>query len=402
MKNYRSRYAGLIVFLILAWILPVTAFASDAADPDRPASLTVECTHDGAPLSGVAFDLYKVADIDASGGFTVTDAFSEYSVSLGRQTVEEWRALAQTLAPYAIRDGIPPLRQGSTDSDGRLSVTALSTGMYLVYGQRYKSGDFVYIPEPFLVSLPSLNGQDEWYYDVVANCKGIGYEDPPETVMVRTLKVWDDEGHETNRPEAVEVQLLRDGGVYDTVTLNAEGNWRFVWQELPGDCEWSVVEKAVPENYSLQVVKEGVTFVLTNSYTPAFTAVRVRKVWDDQGHENMRPAQIEVLLLEDGQVYDTAVLNGSNDWEYTWSNLEEGRDWSVKEASVPAGYSSAVTQEGGVFTLTNTYSPPPPPAIPKIPQTGQLWWPIPVLAGAGLVCYLIGFLLRKARKKRYE
>ena len=399
MKKNKSWLSGLTVFMLMAMLLSVTAFARDAVDTARRASLTVECAYDGNTLSGVAFDLYKVADVNASGEFKVTDTFSEYSISLEQQSVEGWRALAQTVAAYVLRDNAPVVSQKTTDSSGHASFTELGTGMYLVYGHRYTKEDFVYIPEPFFVSLPNLDSEEKWYYDVEANCKGTGFNDPAKTTTVRVLKVWDDEGHETNRPAETDVQLLRDDSVYDTVTLNAENNWRFEWEGLSADCNWSVIEKTVPENYTLLVAKEGVTFVLTNSYKPAFTTVEALKVWNDKGHENKRPAEIEIQLLRDGQVYDTAVLNGSNNWAHSWSGLEKGRDWSVKEKSLPAGYSAVVTQDGGRFTITNTYAAP---VVPKLPKTGQLWWPVPVLISAGLVCYLIGFLLWKARKKRDE
>jgi len=226
MKKNNNRFLGWIAFLMLILILPTAAFAKDAVDTGRSASLTVGCIYDGNPLSGVIFDFYKAADIGADGEFTISEDFSGYSISLEQETVEGWRALAETMALYAIRDHISVVRQGSTDASGRVSLAELSAGMYLVYGHRYTGDDFIYTPEPFLVSLPSLNDHNEWYYDVEANCKGIGYSDPSGTTSVRVLKVWDDEGHETNRPTDVAVQLLRDDSVYDTVTLNAENNWR--------------------------------------------------------------------------------------------------------------------------------------------------------------------------------
>ena len=401
MKINKNRFLCMIIFLLMAMLLPTTALAGDTVDTERSNSLTVECAYDGNPLSGVVFSLYKVADIDAYGRYTITDAFSDYSVSLGQETVEGWRTLAQTIAPYALRDKIPTIQQETTDFSGHASFAELSAGVYLAYGHRYTSGDFVYTPEPFLVSLPSLDKNDEWLYDVEANCKGEGYINPPETTTVKALKVWDDEGHESNRPKDIEVQLLRNESVYDTVTLNSENNWRCTWQDLSADYKWSVIEKTVPENYTLLISKEGITFVLTNSYKPSFTTIEVEKVWSDKGHENKRPAEIEVQLLRDGQVYDTVALDASNNWAYSWSDLEEDRDWSVKEKSMPVGYTAVTTQNGGQFTIINTYTPPVSDN-PKLPQTGQLWWPIPVLISAGLVFYLIGFLRWKARKKRDE
>ena len=68
MKMNKYRLSGLIIFLLTTMILPLTVFARDAVDTTRPTSLTVGCAYDGDPLSGVDFDLYKVADPDASSG----------------------------------------------------------------------------------------------------------------------------------------------------------------------------------------------------------------------------------------------------------------------------------------------------------------------------------------------
>lgn len=62
-------------------------------------------------------------------------------------------------------------------------------------------------------------------------------------------------------------------------------------------------------------------------------------------------------------------------------------------------------------TADSKVSPPPKPteAPPettkpsgKLPQTGQLNWPVPVLAAAGLTLFTIGTLLRRGRKEEYE
>lgn len=44
-------------------------------------------------------------------------------------------------------------------------------------------------------------------------------------------------------------------------------------------------------------------------------------------------------------------------------------------------------------TPTPTPTPTPPP---NLPQTGQLWWPVPLLAGIGLVFLIIGLRKKKA------
>ena len=46
-----------------------------------------------------------------------------------------------------------------------------------------------------------------------------------------------------------------------------------------------------------------------------------------------------------------------------------------------------------------TPSEPPKPDEPKLPQTGQLNWPIPVLTAAGLLLFSIGWFLRFGKRK---
>lgn len=40
-------------------------------------------------------------------------------------------------------------------------------------------------------------------------------------------------------------------------------------------------------------------------------------------------------------------------------------------------------------------APIPPPTPPILPQTGQLWWPVPVLLGCGVISLLIGAIRRR-------
>ena len=75
--------------------------------------------------------------------------------------------------------------------------------------------------------------------------------------------MWDD-ANSSNRPTEVIVQLLRDGKVYDTVSLNSGNNWRYTWSDLDDSYTWTVVEKAC-KGYTVQVERDGITFVITNT-----------------------------------------------------------------------------------------------------------------------------------------
>lgn len=125
---------------------------------------------------------------------------------------------------------------------------------------------------------------------------------------------------------------------------------------------------------------------------PVVADYRVNKIWRDTGYENRRPSSITVSLICDGEPYGEPVtLPYEGHWSYTWHDLDTNHEWTVKE-EIPEGYRSTVNREGSVYILTNTYMIETPATPDRIPNTGQLWWPVPVLLGIGLVCIVIGII----------
>ena len=146
------------------------------------------------------------------------------------------------------------------------------------------------------------------------------------------------------------------------------------------------------------------TFLVTNTYRPenpdGDTVTRtVLKRWNDAGYEQKRPDSVSVTLLKDGAVYDTKTLTRADGWQNTCRDLPrynpDGSEivWTVTERPVP-GYTANVQQSGSTFILTNTLD------RQKLPQTGLLWWPVPVLAAAGLLLLIFGALSK--RKNGHE
>ena len=118
----------------------------------------------------------------------------------------------------------------------------------------------------------------------------------------------------------------------------------------------------------------------------------VNKSWVDQ--DSSRPGSVEINLLCDSDVVDTVTLSSKNNWQHKWTGLDTRLgDYSVKEKKVPAGYTASYKENTntGVWTVTNTGS---------LLQTGQLNWPIPVLAVAGMLLVAVGFLLTRKRKDK--
>ena len=120
--------------------------------------------------------------------------------------------------------------------------------------------------------------------------------------------------------------------------------------------------------------------------------IHVLKVWK-RDNKKSRPKSIEVCLLRsDGIVVDRVVLNSDNQWTYTWDNLSTSYTYSVMETSVPSGYKESCTREKDTIVLTNTGSDKY--RVEKkdevLPNSGQLWWPVPVLLFVGLVLFGLG------------
>lgn len=139
-----------------------------------------------------------------------------------------------------------------------------------------------------------------------------------------------------------------------------------------------------------------------------YDEIKVQKVWSD-GKSSSRPKEITVKLYVDGKLYDTAKLNAANKWRHVWdvSKVKQPAVFKVTECPVPSGYRHSIDYTGSYFTkcggrgklitIVNRKCTPVVPAKPsgKLPQTGLLWWPVPLLAGGGMALFLIGWLRRR-------
>lgn len=126
--------------------------------------------------------------------------------------------------------------------------------------------------------------------------------------------------------------------------------------------------------------------------------MKVMKSWVGGSAQN-QPKSIVATLLKDGFEHDKVELNQANNWQYEWKDLSNQSEWDVIEDKVPEHYTLKKNKNNLTIILTNTYDDSDDDSgnkkPPKAPDSGQLWWPVPLLVVAGLSLIVVGFILRK-------
>lgn len=307
MKKYKSLAAFLLCLAAAISFLPVTVLAAGSIDLDHAHSLTVTAAYAKKPISGMRFDAYLISTVDECGELTVIERYRNFTddLDIRGKNDEAWRQMARVLArEISLDTNLKPSRSAVTDADGVAKFTDIPMGLYLIMGNGVEKDGYVYSTTPFFVVLPEQDmSSNTWNYHVVANAKP-GRE--PVKADFEVIKIWKDDCHKDRRPKSITINLICDGGVYDTITLPHNGAW-----------------------------------------------------------------------------------------SYTWKNLETNHQWTVTEKKENGYKDPDIQQEGNTFIVTNTCNQPAKPTEPgkpTLPQTGQLWWPVPVLIAAGLLFVVIGLL----------
>lgn len=293
MSKIFQKTGGLLLALVLFLSMSMTAFAYTEIDTSRTGSITV--SPKGGQSIGTELTIYRVADVvvdNADQKYVLTEDFAASGADL--TSLDDAEALAKTLSAYVTDQKLSGTTK-AVGTDGSVKFDSLKLGLYLVIQKVAQPGGS--IVNPFLVSVPNLDANEEWVYDVDAS------------------------------PKAETFELID---------------------------------------------------------------ITVKKVWNDGNDTSSRPSSITVNLYKDSTLIDTVTLNGDNNWTYTWTGLEKSDGYSISEVE-SKDYAATYNQNGYVFTITNT---------PKLVQTGQLNWPIPVLAGCGLLLFAVGWALVFLKRKK--
>lgn len=323
-------------------IVFLSCFFSFSAFAANGQKITIEYISTDGPIQNAPFSIYRIGDVSGRN-IIPNSVFGAYSVSFDISDAEKMTTLAQTVSGYALRDDIMPDFTDTTDINGVADFEGhlFEDGAYLYIGEKHFQNGNTYFCEPVIVVLP--NGDDD---RVVSKPK---YEVIPEdteniSVSYRVLKAWQND-EENNRPKEIQVQLLRDGQIYDTVALSKENNWRHQWDNLSVLYHWTVTEKVVAHGYRVSVSQNEKTFLLVNSVT--------------EEEDTTTPVESTTT-----PVSTTSPTETTTSTESTTSPTE---------------------------TTTTPDETTTTPDEPDLPQTGALRWPIPYLACAGMFLLIVGY-----------
>ena len=442
MNTMKRRFCAVLILLVVLAVSPIQALAAGPIKADQNAALNISYKDGTKAIPDARFSLYKVADVDEYARMTLTPEFEPYKSKvqglsdLENMDQDKWLALASTLRGYVLRDGLTPVAEDKTDNTGKLSFHGLKAGLYLIIGNRATTDDYyTYTPIPFMTFLPAEDLADnDWDYEVTVAPKFTKDYNPPEEeddyITRKVLKIWDDSGYETIRPQEVIVQLLKDGKVYDTQALNKDNNWRYAWDNLDPDFEWTIVEDT-PEYYSVSTTQMGITFVLQNSYvqpvsgseifvqkrltgeTPpskapftfVLSATSTECPMPEGSKDGIKEITIqgagtigfgEISFPKQGTYVYTIYEKNVGTHGYTYDSSVYTVSYCVTEKDgkleVQRTIANNQTSEKDNIVFTNLYGS-------KLPQTGKVWWPVPLLFLSGIVLVSLGTIVRRRSKE---
>ena len=264
MKSNRTRLlrqAGSVMAALLfcVMLLQHTVFA---ADPEQTGSIRLNYS----AVDNAEFKVYRAGEITDNWEFVLTGAFQDIPADLNDLDTEAMTELSETLAAYAAADGIEPDYSGRTDENGQVVFEGLTKGLYLIIGESVIWDGMRYDPVPFLLTVPSQDAEGAWNYQTEADVKYETSVPEKEETEYKVVKYWVGDGSGNARPVQITVDILRDGILYDTQTLTAENNWSYSWTAEDNGSVWQVVEREIPDHYTVKVEKNKTMFLLANTY----------------------------------------------------------------------------------------------------------------------------------------
>ncbi len=357
--------AVLCTVAAMLWLFAATFMVYGAGK----GSIEIECKTDDGPVIGLNMQIYRVGEFE-DNTITLQGAFSGLQVYIPDLEPGSLQDAAYTLDTYAKTENITPTDKGIVYSDGRVLFEDLEDGVYLITGKRLSSGDKYYSVIPVLVEVKDGNA--------VGCAAKITVHLKTSVVLerYRILKVWDDgSSYNVNRPISIEVEIYKDGEYYETAVLNATNKWSYEWTS-DNTSEWHVKEIDIHKDYKVVYRHNETQFLIINNRTVLANDNTSTSTTITTTTTTAKPTTTSTTVT-------TVTTKGSS--------TTTGSATTTSATTITTTGSSTTTTSKATTTGTTTTS------NGKLPQTGQLWWPVPVMGAAGMVLFAVGWRLNRRK-----
>ncbi len=262
------------------------------------------------------------------------------------------------------QDGIRPHRLRVTLSNGRSVMLSDAEGWTATIPDMpvYAAGE----PIAYSWTEDDVNGYELDGTVVNGDTTTLTNRHETDTTVATVTKVWEDDANRDGLRPASVIATLSNG---QTVTLSEENGWTAIITGLPAyqngeRIVYTWAEQDVPAGYTATQQVSGSATELINTHAIETISLTVQKVWEDANNQDgIRPDEVAVTLLKDGEPLRSLTLDKASGWTATVPDLpvnEDGKaiDYTWTEENVPAGYTLHVNKENASSTiLTNTHAP---------------------------------------------
>lgn len=309
--------------------------------------IAIECEK-----SDITWELYMIGTPNSDGSIKKVDSFINFPVPSFTGYKDEFQKFAESAENYINTNNITFINSCITNLSGSAVFSGLNEGWYVAVPKKLVTDDKIYTSSPVIVCITDkIEFSNFWSNDVTVYPKVNGQDlsDSEDKDIVIKFE-WPDE--DSIKPDSpITIVIYRDGEPYQTVILDDSNEWTYIIPSVPDDdTVWSISQKDYPD-IVIPIYKSD-TVIDEDKPVDIFIIQNIINPVEPSVPETDIPVP----------VVTTSAVSNSDKTETTYAMTN-----------------SLVT----ISTLSE-----------KLPQTGQLWWPVPVLSLSGVLLISIGMLLK--------
>lgn len=387
-----SRYC-VVFFIIISLMFLFAINPSIMAKAEiTNTSLKLICKTDEVILSDMEWNLYKISSTKKDDIYQLEGEFAEYNVSLkDLSTTSNMLDIANTLENYAILDKIQPVNSGATDNDGVISFADLEVGLYMLSGKSVIIDNKKYTPSAMLIEVEE-DKETAFQLTTYPKFKVKTLSNTQTKYTVR--KMWlNDENDLQDRPNDIVVELYMNEELNDTIHLNDENNWEYSWNSTDA-VDWRVKEVTIPDNYVVIYRNDEVLYLVVNIHSDDNDNTH------NQTNSNSFSGSVTTSVSSDIPPIvskPTTTVVSAQIVTTVPTPVAPSISKTTTETTVTASSNGSKISSGTSINNTKNNGSNKSETVNKLPQTGQMWFPVPLLTLCGVVSIAIGLQLKSKK-----